>query len=100
MYNIDTEEFFSNTYKFILNYIIPDSKVIDLGCGTGNLMIKLEQEKNCKVQGIEIDSKQVQECLKKGLFVYNGDIMEGITDFQNNRFDYAILSNVVSLSFP
>jgi len=95
MDNFNSEQFFTDTYKYLLNYIEPDTKVIDLGCGEGNLMELLEKDKNCKVQGIEIESKLVQKCVNKGLFVYNGDIMEGITDFQNKRFDYAVLSNVL-----
>ena len=95
MDNFNSERFFTDTYKYLLNYIEPDTKVIDLGCGEGDLMELLEKDKNCKVQGIEIESKLVQKCVNKGLFVYNGDIMEGITDFQNKRFDYAVLSNVL-----
>ena len=95
MDNFNSEQFFTDTYKYLLNYIEPDTKVIDLGCGEGDLMELLEKDKNCKVQGIEIESKLVQKCVNKGLFVYNGDIMEGITDFQNKRFDYAVLSNVL-----
>ncbi|MBQ7257988.1 MAG: methionine biosynthesis protein MetW [Abditibacteriota bacterium] len=95
MDNFNSERFFTDTYKYLLNYIEPNTKVIDLGCGTGNLMELLEKDKNCKVQGIEIESPLVQKCVNKGLFVYNGDIMEGITDFQNKRFDYAVLSNVL-----
>ncbi len=95
MDNFNSEKFFTDTYNFLLDYIEPNTKVIDLGCGTGNLMERLEKEKNCKVQGIEIDSKMVQKGVAKGLFIYNGDIMEGIDDFQNKRFDYAVLSNVL-----
>ena len=95
MDNFNSEQFFTDTYKYLLNYIEPDTKVIDLGCGEGDLMELLEKDKNCKVQGIEIESELVQKCVNKGLFVYNGDIMEGITDFQNKRFDYAVLSNVL-----
>ncbi len=95
MDNFNSEKFFTDTYNYLLDYIEPNTKVIDLGCGTGNLMELLEKKRNCKVQGIEIDSKMVQKGVAKGLFIYNGDIMEGIDDFQNKRFDYAVLSNVL-----
>lgn len=91
----NSEDFFTETYKFILDYINPNTKVLDMGCGTGELMERLEQDKNCKVQGIEIDSVLAQKCVQKGLFVYNGDIIEGAVDYQNKRFDYAVLSNVL-----
>lgn len=101
MKTFNSEDFFTETYKFILDFIEPNTKVIDMGCGTGNLMELLETEKGCKLQGIEIDSVLAQKCVQKGLFVYNGDIKEGSTDYQNKRFDYAVLSNVLqSLTDP
>lgn len=95
MKTFNSEYFFTDTYEYLLNYIEENTKVIDLGCGTGNLMERLEKEKNCKVQGVEIDASLVQKCVEKGLFVYNGDIIEGTCDFQNKRFDYAVMSNVL-----
>ena len=95
MKNFNSEEFFTDTYKYLLQFIEQGSRVIDLGCGTGELMELLENDKNCKIQGIEIERKYAQKCVNKGLFVYNGDILDGIDDFQNKRFDYAVLSNVL-----
>lgn len=101
MKRFNSEYFFTDTYEYILNYIEPNTKVLDLGCGEGKLMLKLEQENNCKVQGIEKDEKLAQECVKAGLFVYQGDISEGIEDFQNKKFDYVVLSNVIqALVYP
>lgn len=101
MKTFNSEYFFTDTYEYILNYIEPNTKVLDLGCGAGKLMLKLEKEKNCKVQGIEKDEKLAQECVKEGLFVYQGDIAEGIEDFQNKKFDYVVLSNVIqALIYP
>ncbi|MBQ9358047.1 MAG: methyltransferase domain-containing protein, partial [Abditibacteriota bacterium] len=45
--------------------------------------------------GIEMNSAHVNECVKKGLFVYNGDLNEGLKDYPDKRFDYVILSDVL-----
>ena len=86
---------FAETYPYIADLIEDNSRVLDLGCGEGNLMKLLQEQKRCRVQGIELDSIQVQECVAKGLFVYNGDIDEGLADFGDQRFDTVILSNVI-----
>jgi len=92
---MEVKDFFAGTHEYLLNYIEEKSRVIDLGCGSGDLMLRLQNEKNCRVQGIELDSIAVNECVNKGLFVYNGDLAEGLHDFGNKKFDYVILSNVI-----
>ena len=54
--------------------IEPGSKVLDLGCGDGDLMYILTREKNVRAQGIEVDEAAVYECVKKGLSVFHSDI--------------------------
>lgn len=88
-------DIFTDTYPYIVSMIAEGAKVLDLGCGEGDLMKLLQEQKRCRVQGIEQDSIQVQECVAKGLFVYNGDIDEGLADFGDQRFDNVILSNVI-----
>ncbi len=90
-----------NKAEIQLNYevvtdIIPNSaKVLDLGCGDGTLFSKLVKEKNIKGMGIEIDQNKVIEALENGVPVIQGDIDEGLKQFPDNSFDYAILNQTL-----
>ena len=78
-------------YKIITDLINPDARVLDLGCGNGDLLSLLKEKKNIRGAGIEIDEKAVQACIKKGLTVVHGDIDTELLDYSNNRFDYVLL---------
>jgi methionine biosynthesis protein MetW len=69
-----------------------DSRVLDLGCGDGDLMSMLVREKNASVQGIELDSEALHRCVEKGLTVFQGDIQTGLVDFPDHAFDDVILN--------
>lgn len=79
-------------YQAILELITPGSFVLDLGCGSGDLLALLEKEKNVKGQGIEIDDKAVFDCVAKGLNVFHGDIDTGLSEYGDRSFDYVILN--------
>lgn len=84
-----------------LNYevvtdIIPDgARILDLGCGDGTLFSKLIREKNIKGVGVEINKDEVIKALDKGVSVIQGDIDEGLKQFPDNSFDYAILNQTL-----
>ncbi len=79
-------------YKFIYEIVRPQAKVLDLGCGSGDLMFLLAHEKNALVQGIELDEEAVYKCVEKGLSVFHGDIDSGLSEYPDNSFDYVILN--------
>ncbi len=79
-------------HKIICRLTRPESNVLDLGCGDGDLMSLLVREKNASVQGIELDSEAVQRCVEKGLTVFQGDIETGLADFPDQAFDDVILN--------
>lgn len=79
-------------HKIILGFIHPDSSVLDLGCGNGELLALLEKEKNVRGQGIEIDEQAVYDCVAKGVNVIHGDIDTGLSEYSDNSFDYVILN--------
>ena len=79
-------------YKIISNLIEPDSKVLDLGCGDGELMSLLTKEKNVRAQGIELDDSEIYKCVEKGLSVFHGDIDSGLREYPDKSFDYVILN--------
>ena len=79
-------------YKVIRDIIRPNSRVLDLGCGDGELMFILAKEKNAKVQGIELDENEIYKCVEKGLSVFHGDIDSGLSEYPDKSFDYVILN--------
>ncbi|MEO5340850.1 MAG: methionine biosynthesis protein MetW [Magnetococcus sp. MYC-9] len=68
------------------------SRVLDLGCGDGLLLEYLFQHKQVKGFGVEISHEGVHACIARGLPVYHGDIDQGLSDHQDDSFDYVILS--------
>ena len=79
----------------ISSLIANNSKVLDIGCGNGNLLLHLEKTKNINGQGIEISPKGVQESVSKGLSVIQGDADIDLINFPNNAFDIVILSHTL-----
>lgn len=84
-------------FKYIVDMVEPDSKVLDLGCGEGHLLKLLQREKRARVQGIELSDTAIQECVVNGLFVYHGDLDEGLADFNDQSVDYVILTNTIQV---
>ena len=81
--------------KLISSLIEKNSKVLDIGCGNGDLLYYLEETKNINGQGIEISSKGVLESVSKGLSVIQGDADIDLKSFPNNAFDVVILSHTL-----
>jgi methionine biosynthesis protein MetW len=75
----------------------PGSRVLDMGCGEGHLMRALQVSKRARVQGIELSDTAVQECVANGLFVYHGDLDEGLADFNDQSVDYVILTSTLQV---
>ena len=81
--------------NLISSLIENNAKVLDIGCGTGDLLYYLEKIKNINGQGIEISQKGVQESLSKGLSVIQGDADIDLVNFPDNAFDIVILSRTL-----
>lgn len=79
-------------YKIIYDIIESKSKVLDLGCGDGELLSNLVEKKNIKAQGIELDNKEIGRCVEKGLSVFHSDIDSGLQGYPDKSFDYVILN--------
>ncbi len=79
-------------HEVILDLIKEQSTVLDLGCGTGDLLYLLIKEKKARAQGIEIDDQAIYKCVAKGLNVFHGDIDSGLAEFNDKSSDYVILN--------
>ena len=79
-------------HKYILEMIEPNTHVLDLGCGDGELLSLLMKHRNCRATGIEIDEKAIYNCVARGVTVSHGDIDSGLEDYGDKRFDYVILN--------
>jgi len=81
--------------RIVTSLIEEGSRVLDLGCGTGDLLSYLRENRNVEGRGIEIDEKEVIACIEKGLPVLQGDMHEETRDLADGSFDYVILSQTL-----
>jgi methionine biosynthesis protein MetW len=81
--------------QIIASWIDPGSRVLDLGCGEGELLSYLKKEKQTLGTGIESSEEKVTKCIERGVPVLQGDIIEEILDYPDNVFDYVILSQTL-----
>jgi methionine biosynthesis protein MetW len=82
-------------FHLIGELVEPRSRVLDLGCGEGELLAWLVENKQVLARGVEISSSQVRHAIARGVSVYQGDIDEGLADYPDKAFDYVILSQTL-----
>ena len=78
----------------IADHVAAGSRVLDVGCGDGELMDVL-RAKHCDARGIEIDPANVSLAVGRGLSVVQGDADTDLVNYPDNAFDYAILSQTL-----
>lgn len=79
----------------ISELINSNEKVLDIGCGDGNLLSHLMKIKKVECRGIELSQTGVNECVKKGLSVIQGDANFDLKDYPDHSFTTAILSQTI-----
>lgn len=79
-------------HGIILGLIEPESRVLDLGCGDGELLQELASRKKAVVQGIELSQESILKCVEKGINVFHSDVDSGLKDYPDRSFDYVILN--------
>ena len=79
----------------IASWIEPGARVLDLGCGHGDLLAYLKKEKQIQGTGIEQDKEKAASCIERGLSVLQGDIREEVADYPDAAFDVVILSQTL-----
>jgi len=76
----------------IMEWISQRSTVLDLGCGNGELLSRLIEEKNVRAQGIELSDEAIHRCVARGLSVFQEDIDSGLAAYGDKSFDYVVLN--------
>ncbi len=79
----------------IAKMIKPGAKVLDIGCGDGELLEFLKKTKNVDARGLEISHSQVSKALIRGISVIQGDAENDLEFYPDRSFDYAILSQTI-----
>ncbi len=96
---MSTLNFKNNGIRFdlqlVASWIEPGAKVLDLGCGEGDLLLYLKTRKAVEGKGIEQDESKAARCIERGLSVLHGDMNEEIEDFPDRSFDYVVLSQTL-----
>lgn len=82
-------------FREILRLVRPGSRVLDVGCGPGELLDLLEREKGADGRGLELDPHNVSAALARGQAVVQGDADRDLDQFPSKAFDYAILSQTL-----
>ena len=79
----------------ILRLVQPGSRVLDVGCGEGELLDLLVRNLHADARGLEISPEGVSACLARGLAVMQGDADRDLSEFPSGAFDYVILSRTL-----
>ncbi len=82
-------------YAIISEIVEPGSLVLDLGCGEGELLAWLRDKKDVRARGVEIAASKVQKAIARGVSAYQSDIEDAVAGYQDQAFDYVILSQTL-----
>jgi methionine biosynthesis protein MetW len=81
--------------QIIANNIAAGSRVLDVGCGNGDLMAALRDAKQVDARGMELEGRNVADAVARGLSVIQGNADTDLADYPPGAFDYAILSQTL-----
>ncbi len=81
--------------KIICSWIEEGSRVLDLGCGCGDLLLHLARNQAVVGAGIELNEEKASQAIERGLSVVQGDMSQELPDYPDNSFDYVVLSQTL-----
>lgn len=79
----------------IASLIAPQSRVLDIGCGDGELLHWLRDDKKVDGRGIEIDQQLVHQAIARGIPVIQGDVISDLPHYPDQSYDYVVLSQTL-----
>src|SRR5688500_7788150 len=81
--------------QIIGDWVDPNTRVLDLGCGRGVLLDYLVQTKHVSAVGVDLDLAKISACVRRGLAAYQGDMTSFMRAFPDKHFDRVICSRTV-----
>jgi methionine biosynthesis protein MetW len=81
--------------QIIGDWVEPNTRVLDLGCGAGALLDYLVQTKHVSAVGVDLDLAKITACVRRGLSAYQGDMTKFLRAFPDQHFDRVICSRTV-----
>jgi methionine biosynthesis protein MetW len=79
----------------IARHVTPGTRVLDVGCGEGELMAELRDQRQVDARGLEIDPVAVERCVARGLSAVQGNADRDLAEYPDRAFDYAVLSQTL-----
>ncbi|MGI6407831.1 MAG: methionine biosynthesis protein MetW [Gammaproteobacteria bacterium] len=83
--------------EIIQQWIPENSRVLDLGCGNGELLAWLKEHKNVSGYGLEIDPDKINACIEKGVNVIEQNLDLGLGNFASNSFDVVVMTQALQV---
>jgi methionine biosynthesis protein MetW len=85
----------------IQRWIEPDSRVLDLGCGNGEFLELLRDQRNVDGTGLEIDADNINEAVGRGLNILEQNMDQGLSNFPDQSFDTVVMAHALqAVHFP
>ena len=82
-------------YQLAEQWIQPNARVLDLGCGDGSMLAYLTQKLNIFGYGIELDQEKINDCIAKGVNVVEQDLNDGLSRFADQSFDTVVMARAL-----
>lgn len=86
-------------HRLVADLVTPRARVLDIGCGDGELLDLLVREKQVDGRGIELSQAGVNACVARGLSVVQGDADRDLADYPDDAFDFVILSQTLQATY-
>lgn len=80
------------TYQWIVDHTPEKGRVLDIGCGEGDLLQELVEKRRVHATGIELEEAAAMKAIARGLSIHHGDVEEGLDHYADDGFDLVILS--------
>ena len=85
----------------IQRWITPGSRVLDLGCGDGEFLERLRDQRQVRGTGLEIDQAKITTAIARGLNIVEQDMDAGLTNFPDQSFDTVLMAHALqAVHFP